>query len=221
MEQPTILIVDDNPVNLKVLRALLLKDGYGLIAANTGQAALDMVRENPSFDLIILDVVLPDISGIEVCRTVKQDPRTSHIPIILISAQRTDEQSISNGLETGADGYLTQPIDDRVLRTWVKTVLRIRGLQRQASTENKTVAEDDLAIFERIRRLAHAVNNPLQALYAAADMLAFHFKDDPRAQTLVTEILVNAEKVAELVGETSMMARQRLETLRNKQDPQS
>lgn len=221
MDEPTILIVDDNPVNLKVLRALLSKDNYTLIAANTGQAALDMVRANPSFDLIILDVVLPDINGIEVCRKLKQDPSTAHIPIILISAQRTDEQSVSNGLETGADGYLSQPIDDRVLRTWVKTVLRIRGLQRQAAAEQNMVGEDDLAVLERIRRLAHAVNNPLQALYAATDMLSFHFKDDPRAQTLLTEILVNAEKVAELVGETSIMARQRLETFRNKQGPQT
>ncbi len=210
MESPKILIVDDNPVNLKVLRALLSKESYELIAANLGQAALDMVRANPHFDLIILDVVLPDISGLEVCRRLKQDPLTAHIPVILISAHRTDEQSISNGLDSGADGYLTQPIDDIVLRTWVRTILRIRDLQRPMSADVAHADQDDLAFIQRIYKLAHAVNNPLQALYAAADMLAVRVKGDTASENLIAEILVNAEHVAQLVGEASAIARHRL-----------
>lgn len=211
MNAAKILIVDDNPVNLKVLRALLSRSHYELVAADTGQAALDLTRANPSFDLILLDVVLPDISGIEVCRLLKNDPVTAHIPVVLISALRTDDRSISDGLETGADGYLTQPIDDVALQTWVKTVLRINRLQRELAARTSADSITDEELLRRFAKLAHAVNNPLQALYAGAELLALELENQPGARDLVAEIMQHAEKVAQLVGEASLIARSRLQ----------
>ena len=211
MNAAKILIVDDNPVNLKVLRALLSRSEYELVAADSGQAALDLARANPFFDLILLDVVLPDISGIEVCRLLKNDPVTAHIPVVLISALRTDDRSISDGLETGADGYLTQPIDDAALQTWVKTVLRISRLQRELAARTSADSITDEELLRRFAKLAHAVNNPLQALYAAAELLALELENQPGPRDLVAEIMKQAEKVAQLVGEASLIARSRLQ----------
>ena len=111
MEPATILLVDDNPVNLSILRTMLGKDGHELIAADGGHAAIELVSNNPTFDLILLDVALPDLDGIEVCRRLKGDTRTADIPIVLVSAVKTDDESIRQGLEAGADGYLTKPIE--------------------------------------------------------------------------------------------------------------
>ncbi len=204
----SILIVDDNPVNLSVLRALLSKDAYDLVACDNGLSALDIVRNNPSFDLILIDVVMPGVDGIEVCRRLKKDPATAYIPIVLISAYRTDDSSIREGLAAGADGYLTQPIEDMALRSWVKATLRISALQREliqrsASAERPNAAE----VYQRFARLSHDVNSPLQALYAGADLLSLDLEHNVEAQELIRGILENAERVTSLVAEASQLAK--------------
>ncbi len=210
MAAATILIVDDNPVNLCVLRALLSRDDYDLIATDCGESALDIVRANPTFDLVIIDVAMPGINGIEVCRTLKKEPKTAHIPVVLISAYRTDEGSIAEGLDAGADGYLTQPVEDVALRAWVRATLRISRLQRELA--KKSNAEDDTAscaeVLDTFAKLSHSVNNPLQALYASADLLALELPHEAGSQDLVREILKNAEKVATMVTEASQTAKQ-------------
>jgi len=210
MAEATILIVDDNPVNLSVLRALLGREDYDLIATDSGESALDLAKCNPTFDLIMLDVSMPGINGIEVCRQLKTEPITKHLPILLISAFRTDEASIREGLEAGADGYITQPVEDIALRAWVRATLRISRLEKQlAECAPKKDADPD-AVFQRFAKLSHAVNNPLQALCAAADLLALELDENSGGQELLREILRNAEEAAKLVAEASMAAKTQL-----------
>lgn len=211
MGAASILIVDDNPVNLGVLRGLLSRDDYDLVAAKDGESALDIVRANPTFDLILLDVFMPGINGIEVCRRLKEDPNTAPIPIVLVSAHLTDEASIREGLAAGAEGYLTKPIEDVALRAWVKATLRISSLQRKLfSAEPPEKRPPAQEVMERFARLSHAVNNPLQALYAAADLLSLDLEENESQQALVRDILANAERVAQIVAEASLLAKSRL-----------
>lgn len=210
MSAVTILIVDDNPVNLSVLRALLGREDYDLISAGSGQEALDLVAANPRFNLILLDVAMPDLNGIDVCRRLKADPVSAHIPIVLISALRTDDESIRQGLDAGADGYLAQPIEDIALKAWVKATLRISQLQQELHGRVAESSDEPLeSLVSLFTNLSHGVNNPLQALYAAADMLALELPEDSPGQELVKEILVNAERVAQLVAEASLQAKNR------------
>lgn len=210
MPTASILIVDDNPVNLSVLRALLSRDDYDLVASDGGQSAIDLAKANPSFDLVMLDVAMPDLDGIEVCRQIKADAATAHIPILLISAYRTDEASIREGLEAGADGYLTQPIEDMALRAWVKATLRISKLQRELTLRGND-GGSGTPLMERFAKLSHGVNNPLQALYAAADLLALEMDENSGGQELIHEIIDNAEQVAKMVAEASLAAKQELQ----------
>ena len=202
----TILMADDNPVNLAVLQALLGKEGYELIAADSGQAALDLVRANPGFDLVLLDVVMPDMDGVEVCRRLKSDPKTAHIPVVLLSGLRTETDNIQQGLTAGADGYLTKPIDDTALRAWVKATLRISALERRLAACGDPASATAKDVRRALADLPAAIRSALEALYADADILALELQQDTKALDLVNDIKTQAERIATLVTEASQKA---------------
>ncbi len=117
-----ILAVDDEQDILQLVTYNLKKEGYLVEEARTGEAALRMVRERP-YQLIVLDLMLPGLSGMELCRIFKNDPDTAHIPIIMLTA-RAEEIDKVTGLETGADDYITKPFSVRELLARVRSVLR-------------------------------------------------------------------------------------------------
>lgn len=117
-----ILIVDDEKDIVKMLDYNLKKDGYRVISASDGEDALDLAgREHP--DLIVLDLMLPGLDGLEVCKTLKKEGKTSSIPIIMLTA-KTQESDKVIGLELGADDYMTKPFSPRELLARIKAVLR-------------------------------------------------------------------------------------------------
>jgi signal transduction histidine kinase/DNA-binding response OmpR family regulator len=127
---PRIFIVDDRAENRYVLCRILRQAGFDCTEIGTGAEALAMARTLP--DLLILDVRLPDISGYEVCRRLKQDPLTSQISILQISASFVSSEDRAHALETGADGYLTHPIEPIVLVATVRALLRLRAAESVA-----------------------------------------------------------------------------------------
>jgi len=117
-----ILIVDDEKDIVKMLDYNLKKDGYRVISASDGEDALDLAgREHP--DLIVLDLMLPGLDGLEVCKTLKKEGKTASIPIIMLTA-KTQESDKVIGLELGADDYMTKPFSPRELLARIKAVLR-------------------------------------------------------------------------------------------------
>ncbi|MCP4642766.1 MAG: response regulator [bacterium] len=201
MASASILMVDDSPVNLVVLRALLGKEGYELIAADSGQAAIDLLRSNPGFDLVLLDVSMPDLNGIAVCRTLKSDPKTAHIPVVLLSAVRTDDDSITAGREAGADGYLTKPVADKDVRAWVKSALRISRAFRECEAEQSASTDHAEDCAARFHELSCRMKVPLEALYAEAEILANELEGQNGPSDRVESIKANAERIARLVAE--------------------
>jgi phosphate regulon transcriptional regulator PhoB len=122
MAKKKILVVDDEKDILELLEYNLEKEGYEVFKAITGEEALELVkRKNP--DLIILDLMLPDVDGLEVCKILKRDMRTDSIPIIMLTA-KGEESDIIVGLELGADDYITKPFSPKALIARVKAVLR-------------------------------------------------------------------------------------------------
>lgn len=120
--RPTLLLVDDEPGNLQVLRHTL-QDQYRLLFAKDGQAALDLVRSDRP-DLILLDVMMPGLSGYEVCRHLKRDPWTSAIPVVFVTAL-ADVANEHTGLELGAVDYITKPFNPHIVRARVRTHLSL------------------------------------------------------------------------------------------------
>jgi PAS domain S-box-containing protein len=127
--QSTILSVDDNEASRYVIARTLRRSGFNVVEAHTGENALSMARQQP--DLVLLDVNLPDISGFEVCRRLKSDPQTSSIPILHLSATRVDPGAAVQGLEAGADAYLTLPVEPEVLVATIHALLRAKKAELQ------------------------------------------------------------------------------------------
>jgi two-component system alkaline phosphatase synthesis response regulator PhoP len=122
MANETILIVEDEGDILELLRYNLNREGFKVLEATSGEAALDIIRKDAP-DLVLLDLMLPKIGGLEVCRRVRGDSDHKSVPIIMLTA-RGEEADIVAGLELGADDYMTKPFSPRVLLARIRAVLR-------------------------------------------------------------------------------------------------
>ena len=166
-DPPRILVVDDNADNRDILEARLGAQGYDATAAD-GEEALAAARELLP-DLILLDVMMPKLDGIEVCRRLKADPSLPFMPIILVTA-KADPQDVVAGLEAGADEYLTKPVDHAALVARVRSMLRIKALHdtvQAAGGGARRLEPDARAARGRAGRRDRA-GRPPQALPLAA-----------------------------------------------------
>lgn len=134
-----ILIVDDTPLNLKLLSVKLAKDYYLVTSAASGAEALDLVKRDMP-DLILLDIMMPDMDGFEVCSRLKADGATQHIPIVMVTAL-SDVKDRVRGLECGADDFLTKPINDVALMARVRSLLRLKMLMDEWRLREATAAQ--------------------------------------------------------------------------------
>ena len=124
MAQKTILVVDDEEDILELLRFNLTREGFTVTTAASGEDAVKTIsRKTP--DLVLLDLMLPGLDGLEVCRTIKKDPKTAGIPIMMVTA-KGEESDVVAGLELGADDYLTKPFSMKVLVARARSLLRRR-----------------------------------------------------------------------------------------------
>jgi diguanylate cyclase (GGDEF)-like protein len=134
-----ILVVDDHPDNIELLQVSLEAQGYIVESAADGQEALDCIYKAPP-DLVLLDVMMPRIDGMEVARRIKNDPALPFIPIILQTALESTED-IVQGLDAGADDYITKPVNFRELGARVKSLLRIKTLQNDLAKRERQLSE--------------------------------------------------------------------------------
>ena len=191
-----VLVVDDVVANAKLLEARLTAEYFEVVIASNGLQALDIASRGQC-DIVLLDVLMPGMDGLEVCRQLKRDPRTAHIPVIMVTALDETADRIA-GLDAGADDFLTKPIDEIALITRVKGLVRLKMLTDQLMTRAATttgigldealdpsnitgtggkvlVVDDSRATVERVRQALSAhftvedEADPDEALYRAAD----------------------------------------------------
>jgi two-component system alkaline phosphatase synthesis response regulator PhoP len=142
MTREKILVVDDEEDILVLLDHHLSREGYQVVRASSGEQALGLVLGGPP-DIILLDLMLPGISGLDLCRILRTDERTAKVPIIIVSA-KGDEADVIAGLELGADDYVTKPFSVRLLLARVRVVLRRKG--REPADESAALKIHDIAI---------------------------------------------------------------------------
>lgn len=123
---PTVLVVDDNQQNLELLQAYLEDVDCKTVPAHDGPEALEIIGKNPP-DLILLDVMMPKMSGFEVCKRIKNDPKTSDIPIIMVTALN-EFGDIERGIDSGTDDFLSKPVNKLELMTRVKIMLKLKHI---------------------------------------------------------------------------------------------
>jgi class 3 adenylate cyclase len=143
-----VLIADDNPMNLKILTTRLAVEGYQTLTAVDGEQALAVATaEHP--DLILLDVMMPKVDGLEVCRRLKKDPAFPFTPIIMVTAMADAKDAVA-GLDAGADEYLPKPVDQQALVARVRSMLRIKALHDTVRTQAEELARWNTTLEQRV-----------------------------------------------------------------------
>jgi two-component system, sensor histidine kinase and response regulator len=174
MAAPKILVVDDQPINVQLLKRKLEREGLGVITAYSGQEALDAVQSNRP-DLILLDVMMPDMDGIEVCQRLQSREQTRSIPVIFITARSTKEGKLE-GLGVGAVDYITKPIDLDETLARVQTQLRFVAINREMMDLQRRLVEARRAatIGAVTQGIAHNLNNLLGVVIGYLDLIQAH-----------------------------------------------
>jgi class 3 adenylate cyclase len=165
-----ILVVDDTPMNLKLLEGVLTGHGYEVVTAASGAGALERVRDDQP-DLVLLDVVMPEMSGYEVCRRLRADEATRLLPIVMVTALDPGQERVK-GIEAGADDFLTKPINQPELLARVRSLLRVKALHDELAELNRTLeqrVQDQVAQLERLGRLRRFFSPQLAELIVAGD----------------------------------------------------
>jgi class 3 adenylate cyclase len=168
MTAERILVVDDTPKNVKLLADLLAAKGYAVDTAGSGREALERIAAAPP-DLVLLDVVMPEMSGYEVCRAIRTSPATALLPVVLVTALDPAEERVK-GLEAGADDFLAKPINQPELLARVRSLLRIKQLHDEVGTLNRTLearVREQVGQLERLSRLKRFFSPHLAELIVA------------------------------------------------------
>lgn len=146
------LIVDDIPTNVRLLEARLSAEYYDVVTASSGPEALDICQRG-DIDIVLLDVMMPGMDGFEVCRRLKSDRRTSHVPVLMVTALDQPSDRV-HGLEVGADDFLTKPVDDVQLMARVKSLVRLKALtdelRARALTGQEIAIEDAMRAMDAV-----------------------------------------------------------------------
>jgi len=171
MRKEKILVVDDEKDIIELLQYNLEKEGYRISCAYSGEKCLENVKtELP--DLILLDLMLPEIDGLDVCKFLKNNPQTSHIPIIMLTA-KGEETDIVLGLELGADDYITKPFKVRELLARVKTVLRRTKINIPPLFKEKDIIKFKDLVIDSTKHQVTLKNLPLNLTSTEFNLLKF------------------------------------------------
>src|SRR5216110_748498 len=143
------MVVDDTPYNVKLLADLLGVKGYAVATAATGEEALAKLgAEKP--DLVLLDIMMPGLSGYEVCRQIRADPCTALLPVVLVTSLDPQQERVK-GIEAGADDFLSKPINQPELFARVRSLLRVKALQDEVRRQAEALKEWNAKLEERVR----------------------------------------------------------------------
>jgi putative two-component system response regulator len=195
MNKPTLLIVDDEPANLKVLTALL-SDKYRIRAANSGARALKAAISEPRPELILLDIMMPEMDGYEVLARLKADPATREIPVIFVTARESEEDE-AYGLGLGAVDYLTKPVRPTILQARVRNHLILKQASDFLQDKNdflqtevvRRMEENQIVQDASIRALAHLAEpgDHINRTRSYVQLLAERLKDHPRFRGIIDD----------------------------------
>lgn len=201
-----ILVVDDQPINIKLLQRKLEREGFEVLTAYNGRECLEVVAATRP-DLILLDVMMPEMDGIETCQLLKQDATTKTIPIIFITAKSSKEGKLE-GLNVGAVDYITKPIDLEETLARVKTQLRIQEIYQENIELQKRLGESrrSAAVGAITQGIAHNLNNLLGVVVGYLDLLKNGFDSPDMVKRSVNLMDQAIQRMVSIIRQLSSIA---------------
>ena len=197
----TILIVDDTLTNIDILVNLL--DKYDVVVATSGNEALTILDKDENIDLILLDIMMPDMDGFEVCKIIKNNDKYKNIPIIFLTA-KFDDLSIQEGFELGAVDYITKPFRPIELLARIKTHVKIVNHEKKIVEYNKSIA-----IRELIHNIAHQWRQPLSVISTASSAIALqkemNMLEDKELLSYCNKITNSTQYLSKVIDNISKM----------------
>ncbi len=192
-----ILIVDDAPANLRVLAEILMSD-YEISVSTNGPEAIeiatkeDRMAEDGPPDLILLDIMMPDMDGYEVCRNLREHVKTKDIPIIFVTAN-TDDDTLERAFDSGGTDYVRKPVNRIELLARIKSALTHQKLTRKLLQEERLEG-----VLEMAGAICHELNQPMQAISGFAQLLVNDMSRDDRKHEYVTIIKNQIDKMGDI-----------------------
>jgi len=158
-----ILVVDDNPKNIQVIGTVLRESGYNVGFAFEGKQALDLLKDSNDYDLVLLDIKMPVMNGLEVCKIMQEDERLKEIPVIFLSASHETE-SIIKGFDTGAVDYVTKPFNAKELLARVHTHVQLKRSKLELKSYSKELEKVNATKDKFFSIIAHDLRNPFEGI---------------------------------------------------------
>jgi DNA-binding response OmpR family regulator len=205
MAAPTILVVDDQPINVQLLKRKLEREGIQVSAAYNGAEALQLVKKEKP-DLILLDVMMPDMDGIEVCQRLQSDESTRSIPIIFVTA-RTSKEGKIEGLGVGAVDYITKPIDLDETLARVQTQLRFVAINREMIDLQRRLVEARRAatIGAVTQGIAHNLNNLLGVVIGYLDLIKAYYDKPEQVKKNAMHVEEAVHRIVSIIKQLSSL----------------
>src|SRR5580692_3828637 len=217
----TIMVVDDNPANLKLLEGMLGQAGYGVRSFSRGRPALASAALNPP-DLILLDINMPELSGYEVCERLKSDDKLAPIPVIFLSALSQTEDKVK-ALRCGGVDYISKPFEFEEMKARVETHLMLCRLQRELQSQNERLeqavaartaelaeSKQKLRILDRSKNeflelISHEFRTPLNGLLGVGELVLSELTDSPEGDELRGMFEVSRQRILSILDDAMLL----------------
>lgn len=187
----SLLIVDDNPINIRVVQVMLEKNGYRTVSAMDGVTCIEMAK-NGRPDLILLDINMPEMSGIEVCKALRRDEQSNDIPVIFVTAS-TDDETLREAFESGGTDYVRKPVNRTELLARIESILTQKILMQKVLEEEKLQG-----VLEMAGAACHELNQPLQAISGMCELLMMDMTENDQRHSNIQKIKQQIDRIAEI-----------------------
>ena len=195
-----ILIVDDEPFNRELLRAILKNQGHETSEAENGKMALEMIESLP-VDVVLLDVMMPSPDGFQVCQTLKNNPNTAHIPVILVTSL-SDRRDRLRGIEAGASDFLTKPVDIQEVLLRVRNAVYAKRLYDRLQESYQKLKDLESLRDKLTHMLVHDMRSPLAGIHGYLEMIRLHghMNKNPKILRFADQALDSTSSLIEMVS---------------------
>ncbi|MCX6153271.1 MAG: response regulator [Candidatus Kapabacteria bacterium] len=196
-----VLVVDDQQATLRIIKKHLIHNNYSVEIAENGTAALELAF-NQDFDVVILDVMMPGMSGYEVCRKIREKYSLFELPVMFLTA-KDDMEELSKGFEVDGNDFLSKPFDITELLARIRTFVKLRNL-----THSNKALQSAIELKNQILQIsAHDIKNPLTSIMVLSTVLAQEFSQDSDSALMLTNIQKSCKNILHIVEELLLVSR--------------